>query len=341
MLGNVVSSGLGQSPARQVQLGAGIPLATDCTTINKVCASGLKATIFGTQSILLGQQDIVVTGGFESMSNVPYYVEGVRFGGLKFGDSKLVDGLQKDGLSDAYDGSAMGCASDHVSKVHGITRQQQDEYCIRSYKLAAESLKNGYFKDEMVSVTVPGKKGDAIVTDDEEVLRVQWDKIATLRPAFGKDGTATAANSSKLNDGASALVLMSSEKAQALGLKPLARVVGYADGAGKPIEFPIAPSISIPRAVAAAGLKISDIDYFEVNEAFSSVPLANMKILGIPLEKMNVLGGAVALGHPIGSSGSRLIVTLSHLLKRTGKRYGAAAICNGGGGSSAIVIERL
>jgi len=341
LLGNVIASNLGQSPARQVQLAAGIPNTSDTTTINKVCASGMKAVIYGAQSIMLGQQEIVVAGGFESMSNVPFYVDGVRFGGLKYGDSKLIDGIVKDGLSDAYDGRAMGCASDHVSKAHSITRAEQDEYCVRSYNLATESMQKGYFKDEIVPVTIAGKKGSVVVSEDEEVGKVMWDKIPTLKPAFGADGTATAANSSKLNDGASALVLMSAEKAAKLGLKPLARILSFADGAGKPIDFPIAPSISIPRAVASAGLKMSDIDLFEINEAFSAVPLANMKLLGIPLEKMNVRGGAVALGHPIGSSGARIIATLTHLLRSTQKKYGAAAICNGGGGSSAVVIERL
>jgi acetyl-CoA C-acetyltransferase len=341
LLGNVVSANLGQSPARQVQLAAGIPVSADTTTINKVCASGMKAVMYGAQSIILGAQDVVVAGGFESMSNIPYYVDGVRFGGLKFGDSKLIDGISRDGLSDAYDGTAMGVASDHCSRVHGVTRQQQDEYCVRSYKLAAESVSKGLFKPEIAPVVIASKKGNVSVEVDEEVSRVQYDKIPTLRAAFGADGTATAANSSKLNDGASALVLMSVEKAAKLGLKPLARIVSFADGAGKPIDFPVAPSISLPRAIASAGLRIEDIDFFEINEAFSSVPLANMKLLGIPLEKMNVRGGAVALGHPIGSSGSRILVTLSHLLQQTGKRYGAAAICNGGGGSSAVVIERL
>jgi acetyl-CoA C-acetyltransferase len=341
LLGNVVSANIGQSPARQVQIAAGIPVSTDTTTINKVCASGMKAVMYGAQSIMLGAQDVVVAGGFESMSNIPYYVDGVRFGGLKFGDSKMIDGVSRDGLSDAYDGTAMGVASDHCSRVHNITRKEQDEYCVRSYQLATESAKKGYFKDEIAPVTIVGKKGNVVVSEDEEVTRAQFDKIPTLRPAFGADGTATAANSSKLNDGASALVLMSTEKAAKLGLKPMARILAFADGAGKPIDFPVAPSISLPRAIAAAGLKIEDIDYFEINEAFSATPLANMKLLGIPLEKMNVRGGAVALGHPIGSSGSRIIVTLAHLLKATGKKYGAAAICNGGGGSSAIVIEAL
>lgn len=341
LLGNVVGANLGQSPARQVQLGSGIPNTADTTTINKVCASGMKAVMYGAQSIILGHQDVVVAGGFESMSNIPYYVDGVRFGGLKFGDSKLIDGVSRDGLSDAYDGTAMGVASDHVSRTYSLTRQEQDEYCVRSYKLATESVAKGYFKSEIAPVIIASKKGSVTVDLDEEVSRVQYDKIPGLRPAFGADGTATAANSSKLNDGASALVLMSAQKAAKMGLKPLARIAGFSDGAGKPIDFPIAPSISLPRAIAASGLSVNDIDFFEINEAFSSVPLANMKILGIPLDKMNVRGGAVALGHPIGSSGSRIIVTLTNLLHQTGKRYGAAAICNGGGGSSAVVIERL
>lgn len=341
MLGNVVSANVGQSPARQVQLAANIPNTTDTTTINKVCASGMKAVMYGAQSIQLGQQEIVVAGGFESMSNAPFYVDGARHGGLKYGDSKLIDSLVRDGLSDAYNGTAMGVASDHVAREHTVSRKDQDDYCVRSYTLAAESIKKGLFKAEIAPVTIQGKKGSVTITDDEEAGRALFDKIPTLRPAFGAEGTATAANSSKLNDGASALVLMSAEKAKALGVKPLARILAFADGAGKPIDFPIAPSISLPKAIKAAGLKVEDIDFFEINEAFSSVPLANMKILGIPLEKMNVRGGAVALGHPIGSSGSRIIVTLTHLLQETGKRYGAAAICNGGGGSSAIVIERL
>lgn len=338
-----MSANLGQSPARQVQLHSGIPNTSDAITINKVCASGMKSIVYASQSIQLGLKDVVITGGFESMSNAPYYVQGIRFGGLKFGDAKLIDSVNRDGLSDAYDGSAMGNCSDNTARVHNISRQEQDNYATTSYKRAMESVKQGYFKDEMVGVPISGKKGEQakIYLEDEEINKVNFEKMTTLRPAFSSDGSATAFNSSKLNDGASALILMSSQKAHLLGLKPLARIIGYADAATKPLDFPIAPSISIAKAVNAAGLKVEDIDYFEINEAFSSVALANMKLLNISHDKTNVLGGAVAMGHPLGSSGSRIVVTLAHLLKRTNKRLGVAAICNGGGGSTAVIIERL
>lgn len=290
---------------------------------------------------MLGMNDVVVTGGFESMSNVPHYLDGVR-NGIKFGHGQVIDGLLKDGLTDAYDGILMGECSDKICKEMNITRQQLDEYTIESYNKAKLSTEQGLFKDEIVPVEILNKKGPStLITEDEEPKKVLFDKIPTLRPAFTKDGVTTPANSSKLNDGASGLLLMSSEKANELGLKPLAKIIGFSDGSTKPVDFTIAPSISIPKAIKNAGLTLNDIDYFEINEAFASVALANMSILNIPKEKLNIWGGAVALGHPIGSSGSRIVVTLAHILKKTGKKYGCAAICNGGGGSTAIVIERM
>lgn len=322
--------------------GSGIPDSTDCTTINKVCASGLKSITLGTQSIMLGINDIVVTGGFESMSNVPHYIDSLR-SGLKYGNGQIIDGLLKDGLTDAYDGIHMGECSDKISKQMNFTREQVDEYTIECYNKAKIAVESGFFKEEIIGVEIPGKRGkpSTIVSEDEEYKKVFFDKIPTLKPAFTKDGITTAANSSKLNDGASALVLMSGEKAKQKGIKPLAKIIGFSDGSTHPVDFTIAPSISIPIAVKNAGLKIEDIDFFELNEAFASVALANMSILNIPKDKINIWGGAIALGHPIGSSGSRIVVTLAHILKKTGKKYGCAAICNGGGGSTAIVIERV
>lgn len=342
LLGNVCQANLGQSPARQVLRASGIPDSVDCTTINKVCASGMKSITIGAQTIMLGLNEIVVAGGFESMSNIPYYLDGARTG-LKFGHTQLIDGLLKDGLNDAYEPIHMGVCSDRIAKKMNITREELDSYAIESYQKAQTSSEKGYFKDEIVGVEIEGKKGQppTLITEDEEYKKFFIDKIPTLKPVFTKDGVTTAANASKLNDGASALVLMSSEKAKSLGLKPLARIIGFSDGATQPDEFTVAPTISIQKALKNAGLKVDDVDFFEINEAFASVAIANMRNLGIPKEKLNVWGGAIALGHPIGSSGSRIVVTLANILKRSGKRIGCASICNGGGGSTAIIIENL
>jgi len=340
ILGNVVGAGIGQAPARQAAVFAGLPYTVPCTTVNKVCSSGMKTIMFAAQSILLGQQDIVVAGGFESMSNVPYYVPKGRTG-YRYGHGELLDGLIKDGLWDAFDNHHMGSAGDHCAKSFGFTREDQDNFAIESYKRAAAAHKNGDFKNEMVPIEIKSKKGTVEFSNDEDHTNVDFTKMLTLRPAFGQDGTVTAANASTLNDGASALVIMSLEKAKSLGLKPLAKILSFADAERKPVEFTIAPSDAISKTLKRAGLSVKDIDYFEINEAFSVVGLANMKLSNIPHEKLNVLGGAVALGHPIGSSGSRIVVTLAHLLQNRGKEFGVAAICNGGGGASCVLIQRV
>lgn len=340
-MGNVVSSNLGQAPARQAALAAGIPDSAPCSTVNKVCASGTKATMFGAQAIMLGQADIVVTGGMESMSNIPYYIPKARFG-YKYGNAELVDGLEKDGLLDVYQKKAMGVFADATAAKYGLTREMQDEFAINSYKKSAAATASGHFKNEIVPVAIPQRKGDPILlTEDEEFKNVMFEKIPGLRPAFTPDGTVTAANSSTINDGAAALVLASEEAVKRLNLKPIARILSFSDGEQAPEWFTTAPTISVPKAVEKAGLKISDIDFFEINEAFSVVPLAFEKILNVADEKVNVMGGAVSLGHPLGASGARIITTLCHVLQAKGGRYGAVGICNGGGGSSAMVIEKL
>ncbi|EGG23694.1 RING zinc finger-containing protein [Cavenderia fasciculata] len=338
IIGNVISSNLGQAPARQCAIGAGLPTSVVCTTVNKVCSSGMKAVMFGTQSIQLGHSRVVVAGGFESMSNVPYYTDKMRYG-AKYGNVQLVDGLVRDGLSDAYDGSAMGVCGDVCATKHNITRQEQDAYAVESYKRAQASQKDGLFKDEIVPVPIPQKGGEPLlIKDDEEPTRAKFDKIPGLKPAFTKDGTITAANASKLNDGAATVILMSASLAKEKGLKPLAKIIGYADAEQAPVDFPTAPALAIPKALKNANISIKDVDYFEINEAFSVVPLANAKLLDIDLKKLNILGGAVAMGHPIGSSGARIIATLTNILHKKGGKYGVAAICNGGGGASAIVM---
>jgi acetyl-CoA C-acetyltransferase len=338
--GNVVSSNLGQAPARQAALAAGIPDSVPCTTVNKVCASGTKATMFGAQSIMLGQADIVVTGGMESMSNIPYYIPKARFG-YKYGNGELVDGLDKDGLQDVYQRKAMGVFADATAAKYGISREAQDAFAINSYKKSAASTSAGLFKNEIIPVAIPQKKGDPILLgEDEEFKNVMFEKIPGLRPAFTPDGTVTAANASTINDGAAAIILASEEAVKRLNLKPIARIVSFSDGEQAPEWFTTAPTISVPKAVQLGGLKMTDIDYFEVNEAFSVVPLAFEQILGIADEKVNIHGGAVSLGHPLGASGARIITTLCHVLQAKGGRYGAVGICNGGGGSSAMVIER-
>jgi acetyl-CoA C-acetyltransferase len=340
LMGNVCSANLGQAPARQAGLGAGLLPSTVCTTINKVCASGMKAIAYGTQSIQLGYADIVVAGGMESMSNIPYYLPNARWG-LKYGNSELVDGLQKDGLTDAYKRTAMGISADETAKKYQISREQQDQFAIDSYKRSAATTDSGGFQPEIVPVSIPQKKGDPIlISKDEEYTKVDFAKIPGLRPVFSADGTVTAANASTINDGASAIVLISEQKLKELNLKPIARIVSFADAEQDPSWFTTTPILAAPLAAKRAGLNINQIDYFEVNEAFSVVPLVFEKELNIDHNKMNVHGGAVSLGHPLGSSGSRIIVTLSQVLQQKNAKYGLAAICNGGGGASAMVIER-
>lgn len=339
--GNVCSANLGQAPARQAALGAGLSLQVPCTTVNKVCASGMKSIMFGAQSIMLGYNDVVVVGGMESMSNIPYYVPNARWG-YKYGDGGLVDGLSKDGLTDAYDHKAMGVCADATAVKYGITREEQDAYAIRSYQRAAEATAQGWFAQEIVPVAVPQRKGDPLlVVEDEEYKRVDFSKIPSLRPAFTKEGTVTAANASTINDGAAALVLVSKEKAAELGLKPLARIVSFADAAHEPQWFTTAPVLAAPIALKRAGMSIGDIDYFEVNEAFSVVSMAFAKEFGIADDRLNVFGGAVAIGHPLGASGARIVTTLNNVLAQKSGSVGMAAICNGGGGASAIIIEKI
>jgi acetyl-CoA C-acetyltransferase len=339
-MGNVLQAGVGQAPARQAALGAGLPNSVPCTTVNKVCASGMKAIMLGAQSILAGDNHIVVAGGMENMSQTPHYIDGRN--GTKFGNITMLDGITKDGLLDVYSKVPMGNCAELCATKYEITREQQDEFAINSYKRAAAAWQAGRFNDEVVGVSVPQRKGEPIViTEDEEYKNVFLDKIPGLRPAFDKDGTITAANASTLNDGASALILASEEAVAKYGLKPLAKIVSYADAAQEPEWFTTAPSLAVPKALEKANLSIANIDYWELNQAFSVVGLANMKILGLDPAKVDVNGGAVALGHPLGNSGSRVIVTLLHVLKQNNARLGAAAICNGGGGASAMVIESL
>lgn len=340
-MGNVLQAGLGQAPARQAALGAGIPNNVPCTTINKVCASGLKAVMLAAQAIKAGDAEIIVAGGMENMSMTPFYSTTARTGS-KFGHAQLLDGIVKDGLTDAYNQEVMGTCGDACAKEYNFSRDDQDNFAIESYNRSTKAWAEGRFDEEIVPVEVPQRRGDAlIIKQDEEFSNVKLDRIPTLRPAFTKDGTVTAANASTLNDGASAVVLMSKEKAEELGIKPLARIIGYADAAHEPEWFTTAPAKALPKAAAKAGLKISDIDYFELNEAFSVVGLANIKLLELNPDKVNVNGGAVSLGHPLGNSGSRILVTLVNVLKQNAGKYGGIGICNGGGGASAMVIENL
>ncbi|MEZ4875174.1 MAG: acetyl-CoA C-acyltransferase [Flavobacteriaceae bacterium] len=339
-MGNVVQAGVGQAPARQAALGAGIPDTVPCTTVNKVCASGMKAVMHAAQAIALGDAEVVIAGGMESMSNIPHYVH-MRTG-TKFGPATLIDGMQKDGLVDAYDQNAMGVCADACATEYAFSREDQDAFAIQSYKRSAKAWEEGKFANEVVPVSVPQRKGEPIIiAQDEEYKNVFLDKIPSLRPAFTKEGTVTAANASTINDGAGAMVLMSEEKAQALGLKPLAYIKGYADAAQEPKWFTTAPAKALPKALAKANVSISDVDFFEFNEAFSVVGLANMKILGLNDSNVNVNGGAVSLGHPLGCSGVRILITLLSVLDQNNAKIGAAAICNGGGGASAMVIERM
>lgn len=338
-MGCVLQAGLGQAPARQAAKFAGLPDSVICTTVNKVCASGMKAIALGAQSIMLGENDVVVAGGMENMSMVPHYLMGSR-NGYRLGDAKLTDGLVFDGLTDVYNRVHMGNCAETCAKEKNISREEQDNFAIESYKRSAAAWDAGKFNDEIVPVSVPQRKGDPIVVSkDEEYTNVKLDKIPTLAPVFQKEGTVTAANASTLNDGASAVVLMSKEKMEALGLKPLAKIVSFADAEQAPEWFTTAPSVALPKALKKANLSVSDIHFWELNQAFSVVGLANMKELGLDPSKVDVNGGAVALGHPLGSSGCRIIVTLINVLKQNGGKYGAAGICNGGGGASAMIIE--
>lgn len=341
LMGNVVSAGLGQAPARQAALGAGIGHNVPCSVINKVCASGMKSIMFGAQSIMLGAQDVIIAGGMESMTNIPYYLPKARYG-YKFGGGEIIDGLQKDGLWEVYNEFMMGSCADNTAKEMGITREMQDEYAISSYKKTAASSEAGLFKDEIIPVEIPQRKGDPVVmSEDEEFKNVFFDKIPKLRPAFNKDGTVTAANASTINDGAAAMVLMSKQKVEELGLKPIAKIRGFADAAQDPLWFTTAPALAIPKAMAMAGVKKSDVDYYEINEAFSAVAIANNMKLDLDPETVNVNGGSVAIGHPLGASGTRITTTLTSVLAQKEGNIGVAGICNGGGGASAIVIERL
>lgn len=340
-MGNVCSANLGQAPARQAALSAGISNSTPCSTINKVCSSGAKSIMLGAQSIQLGQADIIVAGGMENMSAVPYYVPKGRFG-YKYGNAELIDGLHKDGLFDPYDQISMGVFADKTASKYEISRQNQDDFAIRSYRNSAAATKNGIFANEIVGVSVPQRRGEPIVVlEDEEFKKVKFEKVPLLSAAFTKKGTVTAANASTINDGASALILASAEAVKKYKLNPIAKILSYADSAQEPKWFTTAPTKAAPKALKLAKMTISDVDYFEVNEAFSVVPLVFNKILNIDLNKVNVNGGAVSLGHPLGASGARIVTTLNNVLKSRDATIGCAAICNGGGGASSIVIERL
>ena len=341
LMGCVLQANLGQAPARQASMLAGLPVNVNCTTVNKVCASGMKSIALAAQSILLGDADIVVAGGMESMSNVPYYVPNLRWGN-KYGNTNLVDGLAHDGLTDVYKNYAMGNAAELCASECGISREDQDAFAVESYQRSQAAVNDGRFDDEIVPVSIPQRKGDPIVfAKDEEPFNVKFDKIAGLRPAFQKDGTVTAANASTMNDGAAALVLMSKEKADELGLKPIAKILSWADAEQAPEWFTTTPSLAVPKAVEKAGLKMEDISYWELNEAFAVVGIENTKRMKLDPAKVNVNGGAVSLGHPLGASGARIIVTLINILKQNNAKYGAAGICNGGGGASAMVIESV
>jgi len=339
--GNVLQAGVGQAPARQAAIFAGLPDTTPCTTINKVCASGMKSVALGATSIMLGHNEVVVTGGMENMSQVPHYLPGSR-GGYKYGNFTAIDGLAHDGLRDVYNQYMMGSAADSTAKLNGITRKEQDEFAINSYKTSAASWEAGKFKEEVVPVEIPQRKGDSILMDeDEEYKNVRFDKIPSLRPVFEKEGTVTAANASTINDGAACIILVSEDKVKELGLTPIAEVVSFADVAHEPEFFTTAPAKAVPLALDRAGCTLADVDAFELNEAFSVVGIINTKLLDIDAAKVNVNGGAVALGHPLGASGTRILVTLINVLKQNGGKIGAAGICNGGGGASAMVIKNI
>ncbi len=340
-MGNVCSANLGQAPARQAALGAGIGPGVPCTTINKVCSSGIKSVMLAAQHIMLGHGDLLLAGGMESMSNVPYYETKARWG-AKYGNVELIDGLAKDGLTDAYNQVAMGICADNTATKYGISREAQDAFAIESYQRSASATQNGHFKDEIIPVEIPQRKGDPIIlSEDEEYKRVVFEKIPKLRPAFSKEGTVTAGNASTINDGASAVVLASEEQVKRLNLKPQARIVAFADAAQDPMWFTTAPTLAAPKVLKKAGMKWNDIDYVEVNEAFSVVTLAFNQLMELDAQKVNVHGGAVSLGHPLGASGARILTTLHHVLRQHDGTYGLAAICNGGGGASAMIIEKV
>lgn len=340
-MGNVVSANVGQAPARQAALYGGLPKEVICTTVNKVCASGMKAASMAAQAIRLGDISIAVAGGMESMSQIPYYLPKAR-NGYGYGHGEIIDGLLKDGLTDVYDRCAMGVCGDRTATKHEISREEQDAFAIRSYQCSAEATQSGFFKEEIIPVEILQKKGESLlVVEDEEYKRVKFDKIATLKPVFSPEGTVTAANASTINDGAAAFVLAGASKVKELGLTPLARIVAYADAEQEPTWFTTTPIIATQKVLKKAGLSLSDIDFFEVNEAFAVVVLAYMKALEVSPDKVNVHGGAVSLGHPLGASGARIMTTLTHILRQRQGRYGLAAICNGGGGASAIIIERV
>ena len=341
LMGCVIQANVGQAPARQAAKFAGLPNEVNCTTVNKVCASGMKAIAFGAQSIMLGDADVVIAGGMESMSNVPYYTENLRWGN-KYGNVSLIDGLSKDGLTDVYDGKAMGNAAEFCAASCGITREEQDAFATESYKRSQSAVNEGRFENEIVPVSVPQRKGEPVVVNkDEEPFNVKFEKIAGLKSAFVKDGSVTAANASTMNDGAAAVVLISKKKADELGLKPIGRILSFADAEQAPELFTTTPSVAVPKAVEKAKLQMSDISYFELNEAFSVVGIENSRRMKLDPAKVNVNGGAVSIGHPLGASGARIIVTLLNVLKQNGAKYGAAGICNGGGGASAMVIENI
>lgn len=339
IMGNVIQANTGQAPARQAALAAGVHVNATVTTVNKVCASGMKAIIYGAQSILLGDKHIVVCGGMESMTNAPYMIAQGR-NGYRYGNAEMADAIVRDALQDPYTKEMMGNSGDRCARKFNFSREDQDAYALESYRRAAEAYQNGSFNEELFEVALPGKE-PVFVKEDEEYKKLRADKVAGLKPAFGKDGTVTAVNASKINDGAAAVVLMSGEKVKELGLKPIAKLIGYGDAEQAPDDFTTSPALAIPKAVAKAGLQLNQIEYFEINEAFSNVAMANMKLLNLDHKRLNVYGGAVALGHPVGASGARIICTLTSVLKNNNARYGVAAICNGGGGASAVVIEKL
>eukprot|EP01114_Cavostelium_apophysatum_P012353 TRINITY_DN274_c0_g1_i3.p1 TRINITY_DN274_c0_g1~~TRINITY_DN274_c0_g1_i3.p1 ORF type:complete len:418 (+),score=83.47 TRINITY_DN274_c0_g1_i3:71-1324(+) len=341
IMGNVLSANIGQAPARQVCIGAGLPKSVVCTTVNKVCASGLKAVTIAAQTIALGHADVIVAGGFESMSNVPFYLEKARYG-YKYGNSQIFDGIQKDGLTDVYNKFAMGNCAEDTARKFNISREEQDRHAIESYRRAQEATKSGAFKGEVIPVQVSNRKGEmTTVTDDEEPMTVKFDRVPTLKPVFDPKGSVTAANSSTLNDGASAVILMSRSKAKELGIKPIALIRGFADAEQDPIDFPTTPAKAIPLALKRANISPNSVDFYEINQAFSVVSLANQKLLNLDPAKVDVRGGGVAIGHPIGSSGARILTTLIHLLHDKNGKIGVAAICNGGGGATSIVVEKL
>jgi len=339
IFGNVVSANIGQAPASQVAYYAGLLPTTPCTLVNKVCASGTKSVMLAAQSIMLGQNEIVVAGGMENMSLIPHYLPNSRVG-MKYGNINMLDGIMRDGLQDPFDGSLMGVCGELCAEKYSISRQAQDDFTVRSYNLAIEAQKNGYFKKEIAPVTIAGKKGDVVVDTDEEPGNVKFDKIPELKPVFKKDGTITAANASKLNDGASAVILASADAVKKYGLKPIAKIVSFADASVESQWFTIAPSKAMPLALQRAGLSLDQIDLIEINEAFANVAIVNQQLMNFPMEKLNVLGGAISLGHPLGSSGCRILVTLTSALEIKGGKYGMIAICNGGGGASALIIEK-